>query len=1116
MTPLNWEQIARLASPPLDTRQLGDMVHEMSALVPYYTPEWRFTPEDPDAGTALFYIVADMLLENWRRLNQAPLNNYLSFLNLIGVEPMPARAASTALTFRLSEGATRPVLIPASTPVSAATETGEVVFETIGAMLVTPARMIDMYIADGRTDQLIRLVDADATEADGANTGGNASDVSTSTTAFDIGQADRTTDMQRLTASTADIMKPRHNRLFDAGQRPSFQQHVLYTNCPELEYLEGETRLEWIPELEPAHLAQSWIRLLSNPQYARWSYRANGQWREFDYVRAGTRRLYLFKAAGYVPQSSIINEREGVWLRCVLVFPLTVEEPDREKEQLIELLSTVRMSHVSILPAISATPHADQPGQVVSTATSKQKETDIGIVPERLLQDDLELESGRQYPFGTVFYPYGCFYLHSSEIFSRKGSVITLSCRIGYSEHQLMAGPDHEPRWRPVMRASEFDPKRQDYAYIRQVSWEYWNGQAWVRLVSADSHTMQFAPSAAERTVMNRAATAVADTATKVELTETDGQRHTWSFYCPDDLSAYPVNGMEGHWIRARIIELDNAYAPYVIYRSPWLEDVMLSYEYRQPIAASGWMALNNGEYTGYGSHYARQAQPPFIALESGGSVCYLAFDQPPTGGPLCMYAELEYQPLSGLADPARIDWEYWRDDHHGGGWAALEVYDFTENMTVSGHVQWAGPPDFGRVRRLGREAYWIRLVDRHRRFGRDGLPYPLVRKLHWNTVPAVQQQSVQEEKPDVLRDRQGLYFRLLRAPIQNEAVWVDETEQADPVKWLQEQQQYPERLRRETLPTGIERLWRKWEPIANLDNADPDDYHYQIDRQQGIVRFGDGRNGRIPSATGIGRVRVNYRLSDGEQGNVDEYKITQPRYARAFIQDVFNPVPALGGHDRETEAEAAVRGPRQLRHRERAVTAEDYEYLARAADAHVARVRCFSGYNGQMEREAGSVTLVVMARDEGAGKRYFPELSLRIRHYLHPRMSGMIFPEQLYVIEPVRLEVDMAATIIVRALEDLVPVEEQCQERLSRFLDPVYGKADGKGWQIGEQPLAEMFYPLLQSVPGVRYIQKLTMEIFQKEQNGRRELTPEQAAGLRHCIVSGGKQSLQIRTDWD
>ncbi len=1105
MTPLNWEQIARLASPPLDTRQLGDMVHEMSALVPYYTPEWRFTPEDPDAGTALFYIVADMLLENWRRLNQAPLNNYLSFLNLIGVEPMPARAATTALTFQLSEGATRPVLIPAGTPVSAATETGEVVFETIGALLVTPARMIDMYIADGRTDRWIRLVDADAMETDGAT-----SDLP------ETGQADITADAPMLAASTADVAKSQYNRLFDTGQRSSFQQHVLYTNCPELMHLEGEVRLEWIPELEPAHLAQAWIRLLSNSQYARWSYRADGKWREFDYVRAGTRRLYVFKRAGDVPESSIVNEQEGLWLRCVLLLPLTAEETDREKEQMIELLSTVRLSHISILPAISAAPVTTTKVEAASSSVLKPTPTGTAIAPERMLQDDLELEPGRQYPFGTVFYTYGCFYLNSSEVFSRKGSVITLSCRIGYSEHQLMAGPDNEPRWRPVMRASEFDPKRQDYAYIRQVSWEYWNGQAWVRLVSADSNTMQFAPSTAELATMNRAATTADGTAIEAELVETNGRQQTWSFYCPDDLDVYPVNGMEGHWIRARIIELDNAHAPYVIYRSPWLEEVTLIYEYRQPLAASGWVALNNGEYTGYGSAYKRQPQSPFIAPESEGSVCYFAFDQPPSGGPLYMYAELEYQPLSGLADPARIDWEYWRDDHSGGSWSALEVYDFTESMTVSGHVQWAGPPDFGRVRRFGREAYWIRLVDRHRRFGRDGLPYPLVRKLHWNTVPAVQQQSVREEKPDVLRDRQGMYFRLLRAPIQDEQVWVDETEGADPVKWLQEQQQYPERLRRELLPTGVERLWRRWEPIANLDNADPDDYHYQIDRQQGLVRFGDGRNGRIPSATGIGRVRVDYRLSEGEQGNVDEYSITQPRYARAFIQDVFNPVPAFGGHDRETEAEAAVRGPRQLRHRERAVTAEDYEYLARAADAHVARVRCFSGCNGQMEREAGSVTLVVMARDEGAGKRYFPELSLRIRHYLHPRMSGMIFPEQLYVIEPVRLEVDIAATIIVRALEDLVPVEEQCQGRLSRFLDPVSGKADGKGWQIGEQPLAEMFYPLLQSVPGVRYIQKLTMEIFCREQNGRRELTPEQAAGLRHCMVSGGKQALKVRTDWD
>ncbi|WP_322924048.1 putative baseplate assembly protein [Paenibacillus campi] len=1107
MTRLNWEQIARLASPPLDTRQLGDMMQEMSALVPYYTPEWRFTPDDPDAGTALFYIVADMLLENWRRLNQAPLNNYLSFLSLIGVEPMPARAATTALTFRLSEGATRPVLIPAGTPVSAATATGEIVFETKAALLVTPARITDLYIADGRTDQLIQLPVAGSAEAaDGKKA------------AVELPQAGLAEGELPVTDSAT--AQTQATRLFDAGQRQSLQQHVLYTNCPELEHLAGEVRLEWIPELEPTHLAQLWIRLLSNPQYARWSYCTGGKWREFDYVRAGTRRLYLFKAAGNMPEPSVVNEQQGVWLHCRLIFPLTAEASNHEIEQFAEMLSTVRLGNVSVLPAISAPPSAATMSETVlaefASTASKAVQPSIGIVPERLLQDDLELEAGRQYPFGTLFYTYGCFYLHSSEVFSRKGSVITLNCRIGYSEHQLMATPENEPRWRPVMRASEFDPKRQDYAYIRQVSWEYWNGQAWVRLHSADSGTLQFVPSQAERSAMTSPLTAEDGTPIAARLNETAGQMHAWSFHCPNDLEAYPVNGIDGHWIRARIVELDNAYAPYVIYRSPWLEDVTLTYEYRQPITTRGWAALNGGEYIGYGAAYGRQPQPPFHMLEHGSAVCYIALDQPPTGGPLYVYAELEYQPLGGLADPARIDWEYWRSDSSSGNWSTLEVYDTTESMTVSGHIQWAGPPDFGRVRRFGREAYWIRLVDRHRRFGRDGLPYPLLRQLHWNTVPAIQQQSVQDEKPDVLRDRHGLYFRLLRAPVQDEQIWVDETDTADPVKWLQEQQRHPDGLRRETLPTGVERLWRRWTAVANLEHSNPDDHHYRIDRQEGIVRFGDGRTGRIPSATGIGRVRVDYRLSEGEQGNVDAHSVTQPRYARAFIQDVFNPVPAFGGHNREKVAEAAVRGPRQLRHRDRAVTAEDYEHLARAADAHVARVRCFSGYNGQMEREAGSVTLVVMARDEGAGKRYFPELSLRIRQYLHPRMSGMIFPEQLYVIEPVRLEVDIAGTIIVRALEDLVPVEEQCEERLHRFLNPVTGKADGQGWQIGEQPLAEMFYPLLQSVSGVRYIQKLTMEIFMSERDGRRELTPEQAASLRHCIVSGGQQSLKVRTNWD
>ena len=66
---------------------------------------------------------------------------------------------------------------------------------------------------------------------------------------------------------------------------------------------------------------------------------------------------------------------------------------------------------------------------------------------------------------------------------------------------------------------------------------------------------------------------------------------------------------------------------------------------------------------------------------------------------------------------------------------------------------------------------------------------------------------------------------------------------------------------------------------------------------------------------------------------------------------------PAQGGVDGETLDQAKVRGPLLLRARSRAVTAEDYEALAREAAPEVARVRCMPAGDGGRGRRRGAGT---------------------------------------------------------------------------------------------------------------------------------------------------------------
>ena len=83
------------------------------------------------------------------------------------------------------------------------------------------------------------------------------------------------------------------------------------------------------------------------------------------------------------------------------------------------------------------------------------------------------------------------------------------------------------------------------------------------------------------------------------------------------------------------------------------------------------------------------------------------------------------------------------------------------------------------------------------------------------------------------------------------------------------------------------------------------------------------------------------YRTGGGGAGNVARRALSVLRSSIPYVSPVENREPAGGGVDGETVAEAKIRGPLQLRSRDRAVTAEDYEHLARPAAPEIARVRC-------------------------------------------------------------------------------------------------------------------------------------------------------------------------------
>lgn len=147
--------------PKLDKRTVNDIISEIKKKSEFYTPEWRFDPEDMDAGGALSRIYAEMMYETIDRVNRFPDKCYLEFLNMQGVCAKPVSPAVGMATAQLVDGAPGAVVIPKGTQLftDVAGTDGEdrrVVFETVSTFAATPARAAELYMTDPERDVITR------------------------------------------------------------------------------------------------------------------------------------------------------------------------------------------------------------------------------------------------------------------------------------------------------------------------------------------------------------------------------------------------------------------------------------------------------------------------------------------------------------------------------------------------------------------------------------------------------------------------------------------------------------------------------------------------------------------------------------------------------------------------------------------------------------------------------------------------------------------------------------------------------------------------------------------------------------------------------------------------
>ncbi len=264
------------------------------------------------------------------------------------------------------------------------------------------------------------------------------------------------------------------------------------------------------------------------------------------------------------------------------------------------------------------------------------------------------------------------------------------------------------------------------------------------------------------------------------------------------------------------------------------------------------------------------------------------------------------------------------------------------------------------------------------------------------------------------------------------------------------------------------------------------------------MIRHPSGEEHRYGQVPPIGRLIrfTSYRHGGGVVGNVGEGTITVLQSSIPYVTSVTNFEAAKGGTDTETIESAKLRAPHIIKANTRAVTAEDYEFLALEASPEVARAKCISsgdGADGQGP-PPGVVQLLLVTSVSNIDS-YLPveELELpghvreKVQLYLDERR---LLATRLDIASPEYIPVAVAVQVRAKKYGVHEQIAADVERRLYQYINPICGGADGDGWPFGRSLSLPEIYAALQGIEKVDYIEDVSIFPVDTTTGERQEAT--------------------------
>ncbi|MFB6244302.1 MAG: baseplate J/gp47 family protein [Halobaculum sp.] len=1113
-------------SPVLDGRDRDAVLSWLTETAPYYVDDWD--PERSDAGTVLFEIFADISEDVVERLDRVPDKQRAVFLNALDFGTQPPQPAKLPLTFDVGD-VDQNVTIPLGTTVSAPAtdDRPEQRFETAGdrKFEATPAQLTDVYAVDPGTDRIVdHTADVHAGEPTELFVGENVQ-----AHEFYLGHTEllqlnpgSAVELELSTNAPAETFREYLTWEYfgenEAGEEGWHELVVGERQDPEITSVSEYQKVASFLDRLETFLGTQGFERVRNPESEETLVRALA-----DDVRKGRfgnaddedgpnlppslftegepepavaerlhRRLESLRSRLGTDPGRYGNECEPLTLSLGIPGEITESEVDGVESRWIRCRIPDDDLSLELFETVVESARLSVGSEAAAGGTLPLDDAvnnDVALAPTG---------EGTIQPLGDNPTEASTFVFACEEAFTKPGADIELRFEGGDSRAEAN---DAEPR----------------------LVWEYWNGDGWRR------------------------------------LSVTDGTNHlqspgTVSFEVPADVSQTDVMGHDRHWIRARLVsgnygelkieevEEDNWQRVTDHISPPEYDEVVVSYAqpsvpFRHLLVHNDLSVVDVSEETG--------TFRPFESLDVESQSLYLGFDGPIRNGPINLYV-----PMEGAVYPHGFnpwtDVEYAPDPKTGQStadeWVRLDLRDGTEDLTERGILSFALPGETTAFELFGTDRHWIRVRVTGDEFARSegGLFVPTeqqstsLRELSTETIAAREQsertrtppvvhglhlntawgKNVETVSAETLGSSSGTANQTLSfdsAPVLSADVWVDELDALS----QQERQRLlgsdETTVERETDDDGEPTaFWVEWTPVSDFLRSTASSRHYVLDRTGGEVRFGDGQSGAIPPAA-ENNVRADYETGGGDDGDVAVGAVDTLEDDVEFVESVTNPGPGETGEDEEPVEEFLSRAPKRLRDRDRPVTTDGFERIAKSAAREIEKVRCRGGFDET--GAVGHVTLLVVPDLDAAKPVPADELLQQVETEMREKAPEAVVgrEENLTVRGPNYLELSVHATVETSGAQSVTAVQESAKSALTEFVHPLTGGFDGEGWEIGTAPAPTVFTNRLDRVDAVERVRDIAVTYVE----GDNRVTLSGGAGAPavppDVLVYGGQHTIDV-----